>query len=72
MKKIKIGCTGTESLALDKFTEMQGELKYLPDENYKKLKKSILKYGFSFPMFVGENKNPNCILDAHQRKKDCK
>ncbi len=69
MKKVKIECTGTESLALSKFTEMQGSLKDLSDDNYERLKKSILKYGFSFPMFVWKDKKTNYIVDAHQRKK---
>jgi 16S rRNA G966 N2-methylase RsmD len=65
--KIKINCTGTELITLDKFIELQGNLKTLSKENYNKLKNSILKYGFSFPVFCWLNNNKHYILDAHQR-----
>jgi len=68
-KVIKIECTGTENIDLDMFKEFQGDLKTLSDQNFKKLKKSILKYGFSFPMFVWQHEDKNYIIDAHQRKK---
>ena len=68
-KVIKIECTGTENLDIDSLTELQGNLKDLSKENYERLKKSILKYGFSFPMFVWKDKKKNFIIDAHQRKK---
>lgn len=50
---------------LDNF---QGDLKTLDDDSFKKLKGSIVKYGFSFPIFVW---NGN-ILDGHQRLKAVK
>lgn len=67
--KIKITCTGTENIALDKFIELQGNLKELSTANYEKLKNSILKYGFSFPVFCWKQKDKYYILDAHQRIK---
>jgi hypothetical protein len=64
-KEIKITCKAADGMALDELYEFQGELKTISDDELEKLKKSILKYGFSFPVFVWENK----ILDGHQRLK---
>ncbi len=69
VREIKIECTGTENISLDNLTELQGNLKDLSKENYTRLKDSIIKYGFSFPMFVWKHKEKNYIIDAHQRKK---
>jgi hypothetical protein len=66
-KQIKIKCTGTENVPINKFIELQGNLKDLSTVNYEKLKSSILKYGFSFPVFCWKDKNKYYILDAHQR-----
>ena len=68
-KEIKIECTGTENIDIDNLTELQGNLKDLSKENYERLKDSILKYGFSFPLFVWKSEGNNFIVDAHQRKK---
>ena len=70
--EIKINCTGTENISLDKFTELQGNLKDLSKVNYEKLKNSILKYGFSFPVFAWKDKNKYYVIDAHQRLKTLK
>ncbi len=68
--KIKITCKGNDSLPLDKITPLQGKLKSLSPENNKKLRDSILKHGFAFPVNIavinGENYG---IIDAHQRIK---
>ena len=68
-KVIKIECTGTENIDLDNLTELQGNLKDLSKENYDRLKGSIIKYGFSFPLFVWKSEGKNFIIDSHQRKK---
>ena len=52
-------------MALGELYEFQGELKTISDDELEKLKKSILKYGFSFPIFVWKSK----VLDGHQRLK---
>jgi len=70
--KIEIKCSGTENISIDKFKELQGNLKELSKENYEKLKRSILKYGFSFPVFCWKNKNDFWIMDSHQRIKTLK
>jgi len=65
--EIKIKCTGTEDISLDKFKELQGNLKELSKDNYKRLKGSILKHGFCFPVFCWKDSDTYWILDAHQR-----
>ena len=70
--KIEIRCTGTENISLDAFTELQGNLKELSNENYAKLKSSLLKYGFCFPVFCWKDGKTFFILDAHQRCKTLK
>lgn len=72
MNKIEIKCKAAEFVSIDKFTEIQGTLKELSVKNYEKLKNSILKYGFSFPVFCWKQKNTYWILDAHQRLKTLK
>jgi len=63
MKKIEIKCKGTKYIDINELLEFQGNLKELSKENFEKLKKSILKYGFRIPVFVWRN----YILDGHQR-----
>jgi len=70
--KIDIRCTGTENISLDAFTELQGNLKELSNENYEKLKASLIKYGFCFPVFCWKDGKTFFILDAHQRCKTLK
>ena len=69
---IKIRCNGFESLPIESLTELQGGLKELSTKNYERLKNSILKYGFSFPAFIWQNKNKKYIIDAHQRVRTIK
>jgi len=66
-KTIKIRCTGAELLELDEAIALQGDLKDLSAENYKKLKKSILKYGFTFPLHIWSNKGTLRLIGGHQR-----
>ena len=62
-KKISITCKGSSTVPLDKLKNFQGNLKTLESTEFEKLKRSILKYGFSFPVFVWRDQ----ILDGHQR-----
>lgn len=67
-KTVAIKAVGAAFAALDDFIWFQGELKYLPAENYEKLKKSIIKLGFSFVLNVWINEKEELILiDGHQR-----
>lgn len=63
-KLIEITCKGNRSLPLDDLKGFQGSLKSLSDDNREKLKRLIIKRGFSFPVFVWGSDN---ILDGHQR-----
>ena len=70
MKQINIACKAADTLPLEKLTVIQGDLKSLSDSNSLKLKNSILKYGFSAPIFVWESgvKKPKYnVLDGTQR-----
>ena len=65
IKKINITCKSGELIPIDQLKSFQGDLKIITDEQLTKLKDSIVKYGFSFPIFVWGKK----ILDGHQRLK---
>jgi hypothetical protein len=45
----------------------RGELKKLDADRYRKLKRSLLDHGFSFPFFVWKNAGKLFVLDGHQR-----
>ena len=62
-KEIPITCEGTQYMPINQLENFQENLKELKEVNYNKLKKVIEKYGFSFPVFVWNNK----IIDGHQR-----
>lgn len=63
-KEIQIRCRGSRELPYDKLKTFQGNLKEMTKENCRKLKSSILKYGWCAPVFVwGED----YILDGHGR-----
>ncbi len=52
-----------EQVNIKELENFQGNLKELQESEFKKLSKSIEKYGFKIPIFVWNNK----ILDGHQR-----
>lgn len=62
-KSISITCKTSELVEIAKLERFQGDLKEITPEAMDKLKASIIKYGFSFPIFVWQTK----ILDGHQR-----
>ncbi|SEP80833.1 ParB-like nuclease domain-containing protein [Treponema bryantii] len=66
--KIAITCSTGDFLDLHQLTKFQGKLKFRDEQDVDKVKKSIIKYGFSFPFFVWKNKNWNYILDGHGRE----
>ena len=68
-KKIKVTVDTGKTLPMNYLEVLQGNLKDLSDENYKKLRASIVKHGFSFPIFVWENPEDAkiYILDGTQR-----
>jgi hypothetical protein len=67
-KTIRITCKGAGMLALEKLKEFQGGLKKLSNNDYEKLKKTIIDEGFSFPFFIWKNRGNNYMIDGHQRK----
>ena len=62
-KEIKITCECQHSMTVEQLQAFQGKLKSIDSEAFDKLKASIVKYGFSFPIFVWNDQ----ILDGHQR-----
>ncbi len=70
-KIIRINCEGAAKLKLSELSIIQGDLKSLDDKNYEKLKRHIIKHGFSdaFRIWKGTEKfkGKNCILDGTQR-----
>lgn len=62
-KKIKITCDTASMMPLNDLEAFQGKLKSITEAEFEKLKSAILKYGFSFPVFVWRKS----ILDGHQR-----
>lgn len=52
---------------VSKLVPTQGELKFLSEENYLKLKHSIESYGFIEPINVWMNKGKYYIVNGHQR-----
>lgn len=70
-KSIKIGIDTKTTLPMSYLEPMQGDLKDLSDESCHKLRRSILKHGFIFPLFVWEDENDVKfkIIDGHQRLK---
>lgn len=64
---ISIKCETKDTLELAELTELQGGLKERTDIDYDKIKLSIIKYGFSFPLFVWKSGKKNYLIDGHGR-----
>lgn len=71
-KEIKVSCQGAATATLEDLYPLQGDLKSLPEESYQKLKRALIKYGFSFPLFVWRHKAKLFTLDGHQRDRALK
>jgi len=67
METIKIKCKGAATAKLDELIPFQGDLKELTEENYEKLKKTILRQGFSEPISIWEHEGKKNMLNGHQR-----
>lgn len=66
--KVHINCTGETELPVQTLEEFQGNLKYLSEESYKKLRDNIEYHGFTSPVLLWRNpEGKNMILDGHQR-----
>lgn len=66
---INVTCRGADTLPVDRILEFQGKIKQITNANLDRLKRSILKYGFTAPIFVWESGGDYFILDGHQRLK---
>lgn len=64
---VKIACQPHDPIALSELNSLQGELKDLTDENYAKLRNSILELDFSFPFFIWIDNGKIYTADGHQR-----
>lgn len=68
MKKVlRIACTGAGVLSLKSLSEFQGGLKKRTDNDINLIRKSLERYGFSFPVFVWKHSKKNYCLDGHGR-----
>lgn len=57
------------TVSIAEVSATQGDLKFLSEDNYKKLKKNIEKHGFDIPITVWIDKDgEKHLLDGHQRK----
>lgn len=64
---IKITCTGAATIPINMVEPFQGSLKTLSKRAFHKLKKSLVDFGFSFPLFVWRNSGHFWTIDGHQR-----
>ena len=67
IQTIAIKCETKDTLELAELTELQGGLKERTDIDYDKIKLSIIKFGFSFPLFVWKSGKTNYLCDGHGR-----
>jgi hypothetical protein len=71
--EIKIACAAADLVNLDDLHELQGNLKTMDDVSLNKLKQSLIKWGFSFPVHAWKDKHGKIfIIDAHQRTRALK
>jgi hypothetical protein len=63
LKKIPITCTSNTTRPIEDLKDFQGNLKTLDAEQAVKIRKSIEKHGFTFPVFIWRNH----IIDGHGR-----
>lgn len=68
IKTIKIACETKDYIDWHKLTDFQGGLKTRDKSDIEKAKTSILKFGWSFPVFVYKEKDINYIMDGHCRR----
>lgn len=71
--KLEITCQAHTAVELDELIDLQGNLKDLTEENYVKLRNSMTKYGFSFPVFIWiDEEGKKWTIDSHQRQRTLK
>lgn len=57
------------TVSIKELIPTQGELKDLTEANYNKLKLSLEKHGFIFPISIWQNGDKNYLIDGHQRQR---
>ena len=67
IKTVALKCETKDYIDFHNLTEFQGGLKIRNEDDIQKAKTSILKYGWSFPVFVWKDKNTNYVIDGHCR-----
>jgi len=68
-QNLKIACEGADRLSINIMQELKSQIKNLSLKGFDHLKQSLLKYGFSAPIFIWQHDGINYILDGCQRLK---
>jgi hypothetical protein len=68
MQHIRITCKVSDFLPLESIGEFQGALKKRDRYDIGNIKKSLLKYGVTFPFFIWEQNKVLYCLDGHGRR----
>lgn len=67
-KSVRVDYRFGKAVSIHDLKALQGDLKTLSDENYKKLRNEILETGFAFAPHVWKDKNGKYwLVDGHQR-----
>ena len=69
IKTIKIECETKDYIDYHDLKEFQGGLKERKAEDFQKAKKSILRFGWSFPFYIYDDGETKWTLDGHCRLK---
>lgn len=71
-KIIDVKCTSSHLIDVNDLTPIQGNLKTRTRQQIISLRDLIIKYGFSFPVFVWNDGETNFTLDGHGRDYVCR
>jgi len=71
-KIIPVTCTSSHLVDIEKLKPIQGKLKSRTRKQLYSLRSLIIKYGFSFPMYIWQDGNIQYTLDGHGRDYICK
>lgn len=70
--KVRTDIEGVIQVDVDELAPFQGDLKILSDENYERIKNSMVDLGYSFVVHAWKQSDQVHILDGHQRVKALK
>jgi len=65
--ELRITCEGSDVIDYKEIKNLQGSLKTRTMDDIEEMIKSLIQYGFSFPMFVYKHKKDNYAVDGHGR-----